>query len=175
MTDQWVAVAARLYQGVVQTSLVAYKERGAWQLSRPLGSLLAWSVTMLCAAVNYDGPIELIPVPSSAHRIRERGEDVTLRLARDAAATLRRIGVSARVHARLTLTRHVVDQSGLHRHERHDNLNQSMNAISSAGAPWIVVDDIITTGATLTESIRALGSGGLGAATVAATPLRRGL
>ncbi|WP_454261450.1 phosphoribosyltransferase family protein [Pseudoxanthomonas mexicana] len=64
------------------------------------------------------------------------------------------------------------DQRLLGRTERAANVSGSMRARGAAGAAVIVVDDVVTTGATLVEAARALRAGGarvLGAATVAST------
>ena len=61
------------------------------------------------------------------------------------------------------------DQEGLSRRERAANLAGSMQATFSP-APVIVVDDVVTTGASLSETVRSLTAVGvavLGAAVVA--------
>ncbi len=167
------AVAAAEYAGVWRACLVAYKERRAWRLSRPLGAALAWASAGLLPDA---GPVLLVPVPSTAATVRERGEDVTWRLAREASGLLRRAGVDAAAARVLRHARAVGDQSHLDVGARERNLADSM--IASAGpVAAIVVDDITTTGATLREAVRALQASGtpvLGAAVVAATRRRDG-
>jgi predicted amidophosphoribosyltransferase len=72
----------------------------------------------------------------------------------------------------------VQDSAGLRIDERRANLAGAMAARPAPNAcgPVVVVDDIVTTGATLAEAIRALRCAGwpvTGAAVVAATPRRR--
>jgi predicted amidophosphoribosyltransferase len=93
-----------------------------------------------------------------------------MRLARSAA---RDLGVEAR--RLLAPARAVADQAGLTTRERAANLAGALRATGVAGLPVVVVDDVMTTGATLVEAARALAAGGhpvAGAAVVAATRRR---
>lgn len=160
------------YAGAVRRVLVAYKERGAWWLARPLGAALAWSVAGL---VDAAGAVSLVPVPSSAATVRARGEDVTWLLARRAASELRRAGVEAQAERALRQVRRVADQSGLSVADRNANLAGALTARAGSDGPVVVIDDIVTTGATLREAARAVEASGrplLGAAVVAATRRR---
>jgi predicted amidophosphoribosyltransferase len=96
-----------------------------------------------------------------------------LRLARHAARRTATPLVPA-----LSLARRVRDSAGLHRDERAANLAGAMRATGPLGSGRaVIVDDIVTTGATLHEAARALREAGwtiLGGAAVAATPRRAG-
>ena len=162
--------AAR-YEGAVRSALLAYKERRRRDLVTPLGELLTRSIAALCAGER--GPPErlvLVPVPSARSVAAARGGDHVLRLARRAGAAC---GLRTAAGA-LALTRQVRDSAGLGATERAANLAHAVLA-RPAPAGWtaLVVDDIVTTGATLRECSRALGAAGwpvAGAAVVAATP-----
>lgn len=160
-------VAAVAYQGVVVNVLLAHKERGRLTLVHPLGALLAAAVRSLGA-----GPVVLVPVPSARAAVRARGHDHALRLSREAAG---RAGLVAA--PLLRPARRVADQSGLTTEQRAANLHGALAAVHAPyGLPIVVVDDVMTTGATLVEATRALVAAGLdvrGAAVVAAT-VRRG-
>ena len=158
--------AALPYDGVVRELLLAHKERGRTTLARPLGALLA-------AAVGLQRPgVVLVPVPSASAAVRERGHDHARRLA---ACAARRAGL--RSAPLLAPARAVGDQSGLDAAGRAANLHGAFVARGRLdGLPVLLVDDIVTTGATLAEASRALRAGGahvLGGAVVAATFLRR--
>lgn len=154
--------AAGAYDDVVRGLLLAYKERGRLRLADPLGALLAGAVRLLDA-----GPVVLVPVPSSRAAVRARGHDHALRLARAAAAQ-----GGWRAAALLRPARAVADQAGLSSQERAVNLAGALAVRGSLeGLPVLVVDDVVTTGATLVEAARALRAGGArvrGAAVVAA-------
>lgn len=159
--------AATTYDGVVVQALLAHKERGRLALVHPLGALLAAAVVALSA-----GPAVLVPVPSARGAVRARGHDHALRLAREAAGR-----ASLASAPLLRPARRVRDQSGLSTDQRSVNLTGALvSAPAPYGLPVIVVDDVMTTGATLVEAARALTAAGLdvrGAAVVAAT-VRRG-
>ncbi len=159
--------AATTYEGVVVKALLAHKEHGRLALVHPLGALLAAAVRSLGL-----GEVVLVPVPSARAAVRARGHDHALRLAREAAG---RAGLSAA--PLLRPARKVADQSGLSTEQRAANLHRALVATPGPpGLPVVVVDDVMTTGATLVEASRALAAAGLdvrGAAVVAAT-LRRG-
>jgi len=64
----------------------------------------------------------------------------------------------------LQLSRRVLDQSGLHRDERATNLSGAFRITSLARGELILIDDVVTTGATLREALRAVNSQGFHAA-----------
>ncbi|HEY0542207.1 MAG TPA: phosphoribosyltransferase family protein [Actinoallomurus sp.] len=156
------------YAGVVRQLIVAHKERGLTGLARPLGTALARAAL---TAADTASPVLLVPVPSSRASVRRRGLDPTLRIAREAATratheVLRRHGdgddrpVMSCVRA-LTHRRRVADQAGLTAAARAVNLGGALQArLDLRGHRVIVVDDVITTGATLTEAARALRAAG---------------
>ncbi|MFE9765803.1 ComF family protein [Streptomyces sp. NPDC005808] len=113
----------------------------------------------------------LVPVPSSRWAVRARGHDPARRIALAAAGELRRAGTRARVLAVLRQRRAVADQSGLNSRQRLDNLEGALEVAAggerllAAGSRIVLVDDLMTTGASLTEAARAVR-----AAVVRATP-----
>jgi predicted amidophosphoribosyltransferase len=167
------------YAGVPRAVLLAHKEQGRLALAGPLGAALARSVR--AAAGGGAGPLLLVPAPSRRAAVRARGHDPTLRLARAAARVLCGQGADVGVAAVLRLRPGVVDQAGLDAGERAANLGGAMRvpgrlAPLVAGRRVLVVDDLVTTGATLREAARALGSAGAwvpAAAVVAATARTR--
>ena len=170
-------VAAGEYSGVLRAVILSAKERGSLGTVPVLAERLAVSVAILCLAAGTEGPLVLVPVPSPPGRVAERGLDFTSSLARIAARRLVAAGVPTLVCAGLRLRRRPVDQAGLGQLERQRNLAGAFAAAGRLPAGQVVVlDDIVTTGATLAEAVRALAASGrtpVGAATVAATPRTR--
>lgn len=159
-------VAALPYEGVAAALLLGHKERGRLHLTRPLGVTLASAARLLAT-----GPVLLCPVPSAPAAVRARGHDHAWRLT---SATARALAVPA---TRLLLpTRGVADQAGLSTAARAANLAGALRARPpTTTLRVIVVDDVITTGATLVEATRALRAAGhdvAGAAVLAATSRR---
>lgn len=173
--------AVARYAGAVQAVIVAYKERGRSALARPLGAALARAVWAAAAGSPGGGPacgepLLLVPVPSTRASVRRRGGDPTLRIAQVAAGLLAGRGPPVRCCRALRHRRRVADQSGLSAAGRRSNLADALVARPDLrDARVIVVDDVVTSGATLTEAARALRAAGAdvhGAAVIAATARR---
>jgi predicted amidophosphoribosyltransferase len=178
--------AVTAYAGTTRALVVAHKEHGRLGLSRPLGAALARAVLGAAGADR----VLLVPVPSTRPAVRRRGHDPTRRMSLAAAAWIRARGGRASVVRGLRHARAVDDQAGLDHAARMVNLHGALMAspggtaaMQRAVAPVtddaptriVVVDDVVTTGATLVEGVRALRSAGLpvgGVAVVAATARR---
>ncbi|GAA2641795.1 ComF family protein [Paractinoplanes durhamensis] len=175
-------VAVGTYQGPLRGALLAYKERGRHRLARPLGMLLAAAVAELAPR---DRPVTLLTVPSTAAAMRARGGDHMARLAGQAVRRLRGAGWEAGVVRPLrALPR--PDSASLSAAERRAAAESSLRIRSALigfrrratrfGGTLVVVDDIVTTGATLAAVTRRLKEADMqvtGAAVLAATRLRR--
>ena len=158
--------AAGEYGGGLRTALLAFKERNRRDLATPLGLLLADAVRLL----RNEQPAALVPVPSLRSVARARGGDHVARLA---AVAARETGIP--VVRALKLGRRVRDSAGLGVDERAGNLSGAMFARPGRVGTAVVVDDIVTTGATIAEAARALSAAGwtvAGAAAIAVTPRR---
>ncbi|MFE7134999.1 ComF family protein [Streptomyces sp. NPDC057638] len=149
--------ASAPYADAVREALIAHKERGALGLARYLGRALAGAVR---AVAPGSGPVSLVPVPSARRAVRARGHDATRRLALAASAELRRGGRQARVVPLLRQRRGVLDQSGLTARQREENMAGALEAMPAgmrllSGGRVVLVDDLMTTGASLAEAARA--------------------
>lgn len=189
------------YLEPVPEVIIAQKERGRLDLAMPLGRRLARAaaVALDCGAPRREDAVPegrdaderpiwtggaaqawIVPVPSSRAAGRRRGQDPVLRMARAAAAELRAQGRAVAVLAALCHAREVADQAGLGRAARAENVAGALAVRASVAArltrcPVILVDDVLTSGATLAESaraVRAVGADPAGAAVIAATCLR---
>jgi len=168
-----ITVTTAPYDPIMQQLIRAHKERGALGLTPFLaGRLVAAIDVLLGSAPRYPDTFLLVPVPSSSAAIRDRGFDSTLAMSRHAARTLK---PRMRIRARRLLrqARPVRDQAGLSADERAANLRGALRVVGKQlGPPVILIDDVVTTGSSLSEAARALRSTGhrvLGAASIAAT------
>ncbi|MGW3169782.1 ComF family protein [Streptomyces sp. NPDC001153] len=174
-----VVHAVAPYASEVRTLLLAHKERGALALAGTLGAALAGAVRAGLggsgaggpagvgpgagagrgAVAGASGPVLLVPVPSARWAVRARGHDPVRRMALAAAGELRRTGTPARVAAVLRQRRPVADQAGLDARRRLANLAGALEVTAGGGrllgaGQVVLVDDLITTGASLAEAAR---------------------
>ena len=166
-------VAAGAYRATLRHIVISFKDRGVRSLARPLGTAVARVALSRWPA---SGQVLLVPVPSTRAAVRRRGYDHVGDLARATARGLRAAGVPVRVRHALVRSRQVRDQAELGQSERLANQHGSMRwRAAPARVPVVILDDIVTTGATAREACRAVAaSGGRVVLVVAAahTPLR---
>jgi predicted amidophosphoribosyltransferase len=169
-------VTAGPYDDRLRGLITAHKEEQALQLTSLLGRLLAGSVGLLAdvAGLTPADRIVLVGVPSARAALRRRGFDPTSALGWRAARVLRSGFAGVSVVPLLAQRRGIQDQAGLNAAERRANLSGSMRLRrrSLPAEPVILIDDVVTTGASLTEAARVLRAAGvplIGACTIAAT------
>ena len=177
-------VAAGAYAGPVRPLVNAFKEHGRGELARPLGAALALAVAAVrLGSLHPAAPVVLVPVPASRAALRARGRDHVRELTGRAVLELRAVGVPVEQRRLLRRRGRARDSAGLTPAQRRANLAGTFVADPGAAAPpsgalLVLVDDVVTTGATLCEAARALdggparGAGPVLAAVVAATPRR---
>lgn len=173
---------AASYSGSVRLAILAAKERDRRELDRALGAMLAVAVGRLISSgsrlSSVPGPVWLVPVPASPGALRERGRDHLADWTRWAVRRLRAARVEAHRVPALRRRSGGVDSVGLDADQRAANLRGvfTMGRITPPPGTWVViVDDVVTTGATLAAAAGCLSAGldreaaELGAAVVGAT------
>jgi len=155
-------VTALRYEGVVRRVILSFKEQQRTDAAAHLAPALA---AALLKAADVSGPVELAPVPTSRAAFRRRGYDPVRLVLRKAGH--RPAGV-------LRVARRTSSQKTLSAAERAANLRGALVARGALeGRRFALVDDILTTGATLDEAARAISEAGgtvVGGATIAFTP-----
>jgi predicted amidophosphoribosyltransferase len=168
--------SASRYEGVVREAVNAWKDRERPDVTEPFALALARAYVR--GAPDADA---LVPVPSSGAARRRRGRAPVDDLARRAARQLSRAGYDdLPVWPLLRLRRRVVDQSGLDVRARAANVEEAMQVPARVAGrarrcAVVLVDDVVTSGATVREAARALRAAEItvtGAVTLAATERR---
>lgn len=141
------------YDGPLRRLIVAHKDQGRGDLAGVLAVLLGEVVDQVTEGLSR--PV-LVPAPSSPASTRLRGREPLLDIARRM-----QLSTPAPLAPLLRLRRRVRDQAGLAHQERASNLLGSMMVADGCaelldGADVVLLDDVVTTGATLGEATRAL-------------------
>ena len=158
------------YSGTAQKILLAAKENGI----KAADQLIIDSIIHVLHTRDLKSRhISLVPIPSSPTVKRRRGRSFMVDIA-EQVAQQGFMSVSDCLH----IIRPVKDQSGLHAGERVKNMEGAL-ALKPGRIPLadlILLDDVVTTGATLREAARALTAAGchvIGSVTACvAQPLR---
>ena len=134
--------------GVLENAVKAFKYHGATSLSEYLGARLAEALS----AQNWNVDA-IVPVPLHADRQLERGYNQSNLLSEYVALAL---DICCQPDW-LTRIRGTSQQARLSSDERRQNVKGAFNASAAvAGQSILLIDDVVTTGATLSECAAAL-------------------
>ena len=148
----WARAAAR-YEGTAREALHAFKFEGRRALARPLADLLVEQ----CGAALPADLAAVLPVPLARQRERARGFNQAALIGERVA---RRLGLPFE-RRWLVRVRATVPQSELAAADRSANVRGAFGASPEVrGHHVALVDDVMTTGATLSECARALRAAG---------------
>jgi predicted amidophosphoribosyltransferase len=149
------------YAGARREAIVALKERGRTDLVTALAGPLRSGLTRLLEWGIIETPVTAVPAPTRRWAARRRGGDPVTRMALAATAGSRGVTVVPALRTRAL----VADSVGLSSGDRQRNIAGRVKVVRPVAGEVVLVDDIVTTGATACESVRMLGV--CGAAVVA--------
>ena len=141
------------YSPVAGKVLLAAKENGILTADKLLTQALTFALTYCLAETTATF---IVPIPSRKNVARMRGRQFISTIAKDAGEF-----TSTPIHELLTHVRKVKDQSTLDAKARSINLDGALKSLRFIRGNAVLVDDLVTTGATLHEAARALRAEGI--------------
>ena len=141
------------------SKLILLAKEGSNNAARELISKAIFtSIKLLVSEQRLINPISIVTIPSSRKSIMRRGRDHINEICIEVIDRLGSNSITAFNTPILTQVRKVRDQSKLNRVERLHNLENaySLKDRSLDNGACILVDDLITTGSSISEAIRAL-------------------
>ena len=164
--------SAITYSPVAKNILLAAKEQGIKSADELVRSAMRSSLLEL---FHRYSSCALVPIPSGLASNRRRGRDFINELAISVAKEVGVIVLPLLEHQRV-----IRDQSKLNLSNRRENLAMALSVKSAfrgnySGEKVVILDDLVTTGATINEANRALAKAGfeVQAAATACVALRR--
>lgn len=153
LSDKFAVLSTGVHEGMLRESLHNLK----YLRQAQLGAILGARLVPVFESLSWQ-PDFITPVPMHAKRLKERGYNQADLIAR-AFASLVNIPY---IPDALTRTKETISQVGLSAQERQENMRDVFKAQSEdfGGKIGIIVDDVLTTGATLHECANALYDGG---------------
>lgn len=168
------ATAYGSYEGGLRELLHLLKYEQVRPAANVLGRMLNEAVAVLEPSF-ADAPVLVVPVPLHRDKLRQRGFNQSELIAR-AALKIRGRDGRLSLHADVLRRRRPTEsQTGLTRHQRRENIRGAFAVVEPdkvAGQEILLVDDVFTTGTTLSECARVLrraGASKVWVATVART------
>ncbi|MEP6645354.1 MAG: ComF family protein [Acidobacteriaceae bacterium] len=151
------AVAYGSYDGGLRELIHLLKYQSVRPAADVLGEMLATAIAKLSANFG-ETTVLVVPVPLHRGKLRERGFNQSELIARAALKLLSADG-RFRLSSVLQRVRPTKSQIGLTQHQRRENLRGAFKAKNPgeiSGREILLVDDVVTTGTTVSECARIL-------------------
>lgn len=140
------------YEGPLPALVAGMKFHARLNLVRLLGALLAEDLLAAAEAPDWTWPDAIVPVPLHSKRLRQRGYNQALELARLVSRQLA-LPVEAACCRRIRSTQ---AQSELEERQRLSNIRGAFAVTAPLPRHVVILDDVVTTGATVAELARTL-------------------
>ena len=138
--------------------ILAAKESGSREAVKLIARSIACSISFAISNLDISKPINLITIPSQLSAIRKRGRDHIKDLVLEVIIQLDQQNIDAIYLPILKPRKKIKDQSNLNGLQRKENMSHAFIAKSSpiSQSAVILIDDLVTTGASVQEGVRAL-------------------
>lgn len=142
-------VCLHSYSDWLKDRVIEYKS-GKYEIARNLAELLHIGVT------SYFPNLSIVPIPTTAIKFEQRGIDTVGNL----AVQLSRLDHRIRILRCLTFAKQVSEQVGLSEMQRIKNMQNAFISTQRIFGPVLVLDDVVTTGSTISAAALALKKAG---------------
>ena len=153
----WLFFVATYDEATSQVILAA-KEAGNKDAVRLIAKSIASSISFAILNLGISQPINLVTIPSQLSAIRRRGRDHIKDLAQEVIIQLNQQKIKTNHLPILKPIKKIKDQSDLNGLQRKENMSHAFTVKSSpiSQSTVILIDDLVTTGASIQEGVRAL-------------------
>ena len=146
------------YDETTSPIILAAKESGNREAIKLIARSIASSISFAILNLGIAQPINLVTIPSQLSAIRRRGRDHIKDLVQEVIIQLNQQNIDAIYLPILKPIKKIKDQSDLNGLQRKENMSQAFIVKSSpiSQSAVILIDDLVTTGASIHEGVRAL-------------------
>ena len=146
------------YDETTSPIILAAKESGNREAVKLIARSITSSISFAILNLGISQPINLVTVPSQLSAIRRRGRDHIKDLVQEVIIQLNQQNIDAIYLPILKPIKKIKDQSDLNGLQRRENMNHAFIVKSSpiSQSAVILIDDLVTTGASIQEGVRAL-------------------
>ena len=146
------------YDETTSPIILAAKESGNREAVKLIARSITNSISFAILNLGIAQPINLVSIPSQLSAIRRRGRDHIKDLVQEVITQLNKQNIDAVYLPILKPIKKIKDQSDLNGLQRKENMSHAFIVKTSpiSQSAVIVIDDLVTTGASILEGVRAL-------------------